>query len=120
MFDDRRKFLRFDVPLKVEIKKSQEYYSSGVTKNFSREGFSLVAEEFDFEPKNYLEARIELPQQNGFVNVYGEIIWKRQIGDKWQVGIRLSQIDKASKDDILSYAYENWKNRMREELISSH
>ncbi|MCM8824022.1 MAG: PilZ domain-containing protein [Candidatus Omnitrophica bacterium] len=118
MFGERRRFLRFDVPLRVEVKKSEEVFIVGQTRNFSRDGFSLVVDEPDFMPQNFLEARMELPPQRGFIDVYGEIIWKRQKDNKWEIGVKIKEIDKASKSEILDYAYDKWKNRMREELVN--
>jgi len=115
MFDDRRKFIRFDIPLSVEFKPSQELpvYLKGTTKNFSREGLGVVSENFVFEPNTTLELRLKLPTKEAYISILGNVIWKRQINDKWQAGLKFREIDKAAKGEILECAYNKWLDRLR-------
>ena len=115
MFDERRKFLRFDLPIDVEAKASGEsqVYAIGVTKDFSREGMSLVSRNFDFQPHASLQLKLQLPTQEESITASGDVIWKRKVDDKWQAGLRFTGIDKASKGEILDYAYDKWLDKLR-------
>ncbi len=43
-----------------------------------------------------------------FVSVLGDIIWKRQVGDKCLMGVIIRDIENEIKDEILDYAYDRW------------
>jgi hypothetical protein len=99
----KRKFMRFDIPLNIEFKPTKEAteYSWGVTRNFSYEGLSLESENFDLKPKENLELRLKFPQSDMFVFLLGDVVWKRQSGRQCLAGIKLREIDKETKSEIL-------------------
>ena len=115
MFDDRRKYLRFDIPLKVEyeVEGGSKNYTTGVTANFSREGINLVTQQFDYDPSNTVELKLQHPTKESYIVLSGDVVWKRQVDDKWYAGLRLRQMDKGDKSDILGYAYDRWLENAR-------
>ena len=78
MFDNRRKFLRFDSDTIVEFRslKKTNGYSVGMTRDFSSAGFSLESQNYDFEPEEDLEFKLKHLQRDLFVSVKGKAVWK--------------------------------------------
>jgi c-di-GMP-binding flagellar brake protein YcgR len=113
--DDRRKFLRFDLPIDVEAKSTNIAgdYAIGVCNDFSREGMSLVSGDFNFDPNTSLELKLQLPTQEKYITASGDVVWKKKIDDKWRAGLKITNIDKANKGDLLDYAYDKWLAKMR-------
>ncbi len=117
MLEDRRKFLRFDIPLHVKFKPSKgliEKYVLGVTTNFSRQGFCFEAQNIDLEPTETLELKVMLPRENAFVPVLGDIVWKKRVGSKFLVGIQIIEMHKEAKWEILDYAYTIWLDKAQD------
>jgi len=110
MSADKRKSTRLDIPLEMHFKPtgSPGEYISGVTRDFSREGFSFETESFDFEPEKALEFKVRLPEQESFAHMVGAIRWTNKAGGKCLVGVKLSEIDAGAKSEILTHAYNNW------------
>ncbi len=105
-----RKFMRFNIYLDIELNSTKEVteYLDGVTRNISFEGFSFVSENFNVKPKEKIKFSIKHPRKDMFVSVLGDIIWKRQVGDKCLMGVIIRDIENEIKDEILDYAYDRW------------
>lgn len=103
MTNEKRKFTRFDIPVIIQFKPAKESseYSWGLTKNLSCEGFSFEALNLDFEPEETLELKLKFPQRGTFISVLGDIVWKRQVSDKYWAGIKLKDMDKEAKSEFL-------------------
>jgi hypothetical protein len=107
---EKRKFVRFDISLDLKFKPKREAsdYSSGITRNFSRKGFSFESQDLNLTPHNILDFEIKHPQEDMYISVMGNIAWKKQAEDKYLVGINLLDIQNEIKWDILDYAYNRW------------
>lgn len=113
---DRRKFARFDILLNIEFKpfkKEIPYYSSGLTNNFSLKGFCFESQDIDLESKEPLELRVKLPQDDTFVSVFGDIVWKRQLKGKCLAGIKLRETHEEAKAKILDCCSAMWLDKIR-------
>ncbi|MFH1768643.1 MAG: PilZ domain-containing protein [Candidatus Omnitrophota bacterium] len=117
MVDGKRKFLRFDVTLGVEVKPSRHEceYALGVTKDFSREGLSFVSQHLDSNPEDVVDLKLKLPQTGTMTFVSGNVVWKKKEGDKCRVGIKFNDINSIAKTEILDSAYDDWLKRKRAE-----
>ena len=82
MSDDKRQSTRLDIPLEIQFKPSgvPDEYIPGVTRDFSREGFSFEAESFNFEPDAVLEFKVRLPEKESFAHMVGDIRWTNETG----------------------------------------
>jgi len=115
MMDGKRKFLRFDTALNIELKPpagTEDKYLLGALRNFSREGLSFISQKFDAQPRQDLELRFKLPAKDVVVSCRGEIAWKKDIEDNALVGMKLKEIDAAAKGEILEHAYKKWVEKM--------
>ena len=111
MHKDRRKFMRFDIPLAVEFKPSIEsdFNSKGTTVNFSRSGLCFETNENGCDFSDLMELKVTLPKKDKYISVKGELAWKTKTDNSGcLVGIRFKQIDSEAKNDILDHAYDSW------------
>ncbi len=114
MFNDRRRYMRFDIPLDVEYatSDSKSIYRKGTTSNFSREGLGLVSSDYDFENNTSLELKVKHPRQENAISAMADIVWKTKLGDSWYAGLKIREIDKEAKMDILDIAYDEWVQKI--------
>lgn len=114
MFNDRRKYMRFDISLDVEymISDNQSNCRKGVTSNFSRQGLGLVSNDYDFVSNASLELKVKHPTKDNLISAVADIVWKTKIGDSWHAGLQIREIDKAAKMDILDIAYDKWVQKI--------
>jgi c-di-GMP-binding flagellar brake protein YcgR len=108
---ERRKFIRFEVPLDVTFKPSDNstHYSSGITKNFSRYGCCIESGRTDLSLSDNMELQVKHPHKDILVPASGNIVWKHQLGDdKCLLGVDILDMDKEAKSEILDFAYDIW------------
>jgi hypothetical protein len=115
MFDDKRKFMRFDMPLNVQMGNTADAANSlcATTKDFSREGLSVYAHNFNYEPNDTLQLKMEVPLRQDMAELVGQVMWKKQVEGGWHAGLKFCQINKETKMDILEFAYDEWLNKLR-------
>ncbi|RJQ45470.1 MAG: PilZ domain-containing protein [Nitrospiraceae bacterium] len=110
MQSDRRKYIRFEVPLDVIFKPSRDAvpYSTGITRNFSRHGLCIETTSLDMELNTNLNLMVKHPGKDIFVAATGDMVWKQHVGGKWLAGVNIVKMDKEAKSEILDYAYDVW------------
>jgi c-di-GMP-binding flagellar brake protein YcgR len=118
---ERRKFIRFEIPLDVIFKPSDNSatYSSGITKNFSRSGCCIESGSTDLSLTDNMDLQVKHPSKDFFVPASGTIVWKQQLGDdKWLLGLDILDIDKEAKSEILDFAYDIWlENNIKTNVV---
>jgi hypothetical protein len=112
LLDNRRKFPRFNFAVDVEFNASGVPFS-GITKNVSRDGISFILQSCIVDSGSPLQFQMQNPQRDDTIGAFGNITWKRQMGDEWLLGLRFQFINKVDKSDILDVAYDNWLSGMR-------
>ena len=115
MVDDRRKYIRFEVPLKAElvVRVDVDSVQQGTTKDFSREGLRLTVRNFDLIKGESIDMKIFIPDKKEPIPLRGQIVWSKP-DHNWEVGIKISQIDKEAKSQILDYAYTAWRQKIKD------
>jgi len=111
MNEDRRKFMRFDIPLDVRFKPSidADSHSKGMTVNFSRSGLCFEARELDYNLNDLMELKVRLPKKDDYISVTGGLAWKEKLNDsRCLAGIIFREIDSEAKSHILDHAYDAW------------
>ncbi len=103
MLTNKRKFKRFDLPLIVKFRHSNGAtdYTLGLTKNFSCEGLGLEAPDFNFMLKENLELNLKFPKSGSAVSLFGDVVWKRRLGDKSLAGIKIKMDGKEIQNDMI-------------------
>ena len=110
--DRKRKFNRFNFSVDVECWANDDLFS-GMTKNVSRNGISFISKSCSVEVGSPLQFQIQHPKKEDTIEAYGDIAWKRQVGNEWHLGLRFKDINKMDKSAILDVAYDNWINIIR-------
>ena len=108
MEGDRRKELRFPLVLNLAAKQANRDSILGQTKDVSRSGLGAVFEDFVADPQDYVDLKIQLPEQDLYFPASAEVRWKRPVEDKWEVGFRFNDFIPQIKAEILEYAYRTW------------
>lgn len=117
MYTDRRKFMRFDIPLDIEFKPSIDSASpsKGTTVNFSRSGLCFETNEHDCSMSDLVELKVKMPKNDDYISVIGDLAWKEQLDDsRCLVGISFREIDSEAKSLILDHAYDAWLLNFRQ------
>jgi len=114
MSKEKRKFIRFECLFPAEVVKIEG--KKGMAKeikvnNISREGLRLVLS-FDFSPGSDIDMSIVIPGKRASALVSGEIVWSRWKEDKWELGVRIKDIDKGAKSELLDLSYAKWLTKM--------
>ena len=112
MLENKRKFPRFSFSADVEFDGSSVAFS-GMTKNVSRDGISFISENCRADAGSPLKFQMQNPKSEDTIEAFGDIIWKRKIGDEWHLGLRFQYINNVDKSDILDVAYDDWLSGMR-------
>lgn len=116
MNEDRRKFIRFDIPLDVEFKSSigADSHSKGTTVNFSRSGLCFEAKELNYNLNDLMELKVKMPKKDDYISITGDLSWKETLDDSRCLGgITFREIDGEAKGHILDYAYDAWLLNLR-------
>jgi hypothetical protein len=103
VLEDKRKFERFDlfVVTKIGQEGDTSRHSLGLTKNFSRDGISIEAKDFDFAPDNDLNLELSSPKGSAKIPLTGNVMWKEQAENTSIAGIRLKFQDEKVQNEIL-------------------
>lgn len=102
---ERRRTPRYDVFLDGEYGISQGA-ARCVIKDFSRSGACVVSP--TCEDNSPLALKVRLPDIPDAIDMFGQIMWKQQVGDKWHIGFRIQHMDSGAKADILEYGFNQW------------
>lgn len=112
MGDDKRKFLRFECLLPAEIVKiggGKSLKEIAKVDEISREGLKLVINfDFNLNPGAKIDFKLSLPEREAATLVSGEIMWSKCKGNKWEIGIRILDMDKTAKAELLEWGYNKW------------
>jgi len=107
---ERRRYIRFDIPLDVTFRPAEDRvpYSSGTIKNFSRDGCCIESENLNMLLNENLELQVRHPKKDIFIAAKGDIVWKQHVNGTWLAGVRILDMDKEAKSEILDLAYDIW------------
>lgn len=113
MMDDKRKFLRFECSIPVEEIQSQglngEAHDVSLD-NISREGVRLIMDvDTPFAPGTEVKFRISLKAEKAPIFVQGRVMWSRPNGDRFEIGLKIEDMDKGAKAELLEIGFDRWK-----------
>jgi hypothetical protein len=113
MMDDKRKFLRFECLIPVEEIQSQGLNGQArevALDNVSREGVRLIMDvDTAFVPGTDVRFRINLAADRSPIFVRGTVMWSRPKEERFEIGVRIVEMDKAAKAELLDIGFERWK-----------
>ena len=103
MTPEKRKFTRVDTSIIVEFnqaRKGAEHFR-GLTRNFSCEGFSFEAMDFNYELNETLEVKLKFLRKGTFITVLGDVMWKKAAQDRYMTGIKLKDMSSEIQKEFL-------------------
>jgi len=113
---DRRRYIRYDIPLDVELKSHDDTseYFKGITTNFSRSGLCIESSHKTTLLNEPFDLKIRVPDSYRFTSAVGDLVWKEELEDKYLYGIKLMSMETDAKSKILESAYNIWLDSMRD------
>lgn len=106
---EQRKFIRFNVDLKVEAKTPDSESSWGVLSDFSREGLRVIFNDLKSTLASQTKLMVQTPNSEEYIPMSAEAVWKTPVeGNKWQVGFKMKEFSPEAKSGILEYGYTRW------------
>ncbi len=102
---ERRRYVRFKMPLDVEYKTLtlNPIFGKTLAKDLSREGMRLGLKE-EMSSGTPIEITLNVPGDNLPVFAVGRVAW----ADGLEVGIKLTRISLPDRDRVLAYVYREW------------
>lgn len=112
---ERRRYMRFDIPLDLKFRTSRQQSSfiEGHIRNFSRHGFCFETSSAVPDLHETMDFEIGLPDGTRFASATGDIVWRHSENEKYLAGIKIREMDKAAKSEILDYGYDRWIENIR-------
>jgi hypothetical protein len=116
MEDEKRKYLRFEclVPvelIRIEGKELEAGSEAATLGEISREGLRVVMDvDLNFNPGTEVDLKVNIPERRLTSKVSGEVIWSKSKGKICQLGIRIKAMDKAAKSELLDLGYRHWRD----------
>ncbi|MCX6566429.1 MAG: PilZ domain-containing protein [Candidatus Aminicenantes bacterium] len=118
MEDDKRKFLRFEclIPIDlVEVDDPNADPKEAMIDNVSREGIRLA---FDlghaFQEGDKVSFQIHKPDENRTCRMTGEVVWAKPFGKKIEIGLKIGDTERCTKSELLDLGYNAWRKHQKE------
>lgn len=117
MGEEKRKYLRFECLLPTELIKLDG--KDGISKriiaqDFSREGLKLSIN-FNLNPGSKIDLKIYLPEKKLSTSVSGEVVWVKSVDNKLEAGLKINEMNKELKSEILNWIFPKWIEKERGE-----
>ena len=115
MNKEKREYLRFECLLPAQVIKieGKDNLVERVTAHdFSREGLKLTIS-FNLNPGSNMELKLFLPEKKISSNLSGEITWSKGVENRMEVGLKIKEMDKNLKSEILSWVFPRWLEKER-------
>jgi DNA modification methylase len=116
MLEEKRKYLRFEVLVPVELVEFEGIAgedAKAILDNVSREGVRLVLN-MHSSPGAGTEINFTFhnAEKHQSFDVTGEVIWSKPNGEKLEIGLKIKSIEKTAKADLLDMGYSHWKDEL--------
>lgn len=113
MSEEKRKFLRFEclVPVElVKVEKPAAKSGEAIIENVSREGLRVVLDlGGDLQPGADLQFKMYSPERGRSCSLKGQVIWAKAKSGKVEVGLRINNADECAKAELLEIGYDQWR-----------
>jgi hypothetical protein len=102
----KRKYMRRDVHLDMELKSTtvRAGHNIGVVKNLSCDGLCFRSMSARINPEGPIECEIKHPENDIFLSVLGDVVWKKDVTVGCEVGVKFRGIEKELKREVLNYS----------------
>jgi hypothetical protein len=115
MGEDKRKYLRFECLLPVEMVEVQGKPAEsikGSIENVSREGLCLVFNlGLNFESGSVIGFKMYNPETRKECQVRGKIAWSKLARNKIEIGLKIVNMEKCTKAELLELGFNLWRDK---------
>jgi len=114
MGKERRKHPRFECSIKSEVldfKGKSHLIKNAKILDFSRYGLKLGIDFTVPNPGSEMTLKIIIPEKQIVTIVSGEVVWTKYYKNRMKVGLKLKEMDKRAKEDILGWVYSTWMEK---------
>jgi hypothetical protein len=111
LIKEKRKYARAKYLLPAEIIDSEGksiFTGRAKVKDFSDEGLKLSLNFSKLKPGSTLDLKIYLPEKKIITFVSAEVTWNKYTTDSLELGLKIKDIDKDVKEEILSWIFPSW------------
>ena len=117
MTEERRKHLRYKclLPAEVLTAEGKDRFMERISvHDFSRGGLKLIINFITLDPGSDMELKLYLQEKRIKTSLKAEIAWKKLEEDKLEVGLKIKEMNKNLKSEILNWVFPKWLERERE------
>lgn len=119
MAKERRKYFRFDCPLPVhliQIEGGKRVVKKATLDEISRDGLKLISSfSFALPPGSEVNFKFNIPERQLLSRVSGEVIWSKPRGKKLEMGLKIKDMDKGPKSELMDLIYYKWREAKKKE-----
>jgi hypothetical protein len=111
MADERRKSPRFKCLLPAELVKSEsspKLVERVTIQDISNEGIKLVVKFAQLIKGSDMDLKLYVPEKSLLTFLTAEIAWSKYSNSKLEAGLRIKEIDRKIKEEILNWLYPKW------------
>lgn len=111
MADDRRKSPRFKCLLPAELVKTEgspNLVERVSVQDISNEGLKLVVKFAQPDKGSNMDLKLYIPEKSLLTFLTAEIVWSRFSNSKLETGLKIKEMDRKIKKEILSWVFPGW------------
>jgi c-di-GMP-binding flagellar brake protein YcgR len=120
MAKEKRKYFRFDCPVPVhliQIERGKRVVKKATLDEVSREGLKLTFSfDLDLRPGSEVDFKLNIPEKRLTSKVLGEIVWSKPRGKKLEMGLKIKDMDKILKSELMDLVYAKWREAKAKEI----
>jgi c-di-GMP-binding flagellar brake protein YcgR len=121
MAKEKRKYFRFDCPVPVhliQIEGGKRVVKKATLDEISRDGLKLTFSfDLDLRPGSEVDFKLNIPEKRLTSKVLGEIIWIKPKGKKVEMGLKIKDMNKILKSELMDLVYTKWREAKAKEVI---
>jgi hypothetical protein len=114
MVDERRKYPRFKCLLPAELVQSEgnpNLIERVSVQDISNDGLKLVVKFVKPDPGSNMDLKLYIPEKSILTFLTAEIAWSKFTNSKLEAGLRIKEIDRKIKKDILNWVFPGWAEK---------
>jgi c-di-GMP-binding flagellar brake protein YcgR len=120
MAKEKRKYFRFDCPVPVnliQIEGGKRLVKKAMLDEISREGLKLTFSfDLDLRPGSEVNFKLNIPEKRLTSKLLGEIVWSKPKGKKLEMGLKIKDMDKILKSELMDLVYAKWREAKAKEI----
>ncbi len=84
-------------------------------KDFSHEGLKLSVSFAQIKPGSSVDLKVYLPEKKITTSLSAEVTWDKYAANKLELGLKIKDMDKETKAEILKWLFPSWVTHEPEE-----